>query len=268
MQRQLTRTIYGFFCLTAATALGLDDFNVQMSKAAHEETSWRHDIYSTADSAALWKSESAWFQKPALALRLNVTHEERLFRQFTPSGAGLETSDSDLWSPMFSAGFQTWGGMDVGVAYAHTIHTLKLRLPTPSGLTTSIEEDNELDSIGGYVAKQWDCGFKAAATWSYTWMDGETFLFQEFDTVGASGALGFARSFGEKKFGRNTFVDTSANFLFQSEEETWHFLWLAKAGHNICPRVSVYGIFNLFHRLEDPASFSVPLGPGGYQSDW
>ncbi len=264
LQRHLIRTIYSFFALTAASAFAFDDFNVQVRKTAHEEIAWRRDIYTTT-GAELWKSESKWFQSPAVTLRLNYTREEPAVRFSTPSGGGgFIRPESDLWSPMLSAGFQTWGGIDVGVAYAHSIHSPRLRVVLPSGGVATIDDDNHLNSVGGYVAKQWDCGLNVAGTWSYTSTEGDTVLIREFDTVGASGGLGFARSFGERKIGRNIFVDTSANFLYQSEEETWHFLWLAKVGHNLCPRAAVYGVFNLFHRLEDPSGLTVPLGPSGY----
>src|SRR3954470_9416776 len=112
-QRQFSRIIFASFALTAATVFAFHDFNVQMIKTAHEETSWRHDIYTTADSADLWKSESIWFQKPAVALRLNVTHDERFVRVFSPGGLSFSSNHSDLWSPTLSGGFQTRGGIDV-----------------------------------------------------------------------------------------------------------------------------------------------------------
>ena len=240
----------------ASTALALDEFHVQISKIAHEETSWRHDIYTAGDSADLWKSGSEWFQKPAVTLRFSTTHHERSLTFPTPSGPNSTIVRSELFTPMLSGSFQTWGGIIAGFTYGHSFQTFETQLSIPGGGFATVEDDDGLDSVGGYVAKQWDCGVKVAGTWSYTWADGDRFVFPEFDAVGGSGALGFARGFGEQQFGRNVFVDTSANFFYQAEDEgqgwedNWHFVWMAKVGHNICPRVSFYGLFNLFHHLE------------------
>jgi hypothetical protein len=78
LQRKLIRTIYSFLGLTAASAFAFDDFNAQISKTAHEEIAWRRDIYTTT-GAELWKSESEWFQRPAVTLRLHYTQEEEAF---------------------------------------------------------------------------------------------------------------------------------------------------------------------------------------------
>jgi hypothetical protein len=248
----LYKLIYPSCCIMASTAFALDDFNVQANKIAHEETSWRHDVYTTGRSMDLWKSDWEWFQQPALTVRLSSAHRERSILLFTPSGPQSMTSDSDIWTPMLSGSFQTVAGINVGVTYGRTIQTLDSKVAIPSGSFVTVEAEDQLDSVGGYVSKQWDCGLNLAGTWSYTWTDGERFFFREFDTVGASGALGFARSFGEKTFGRNIFVDTSANFFFENDDvqDLWHFVWMAKVGHNFCPAFSVYGLFNLFHELE------------------
>jgi hypothetical protein len=256
MKAHLARLSLGTL-LCASTAFAIDDFNIQMSKLAHEETSWRHDVYTIATSAELWKSECPWLQKPAVTLRFNAMQQER--------GGGFY--ESELLAPMFDVSFQTFGGVNVGIAYQHGFLSEDF---FSTGVLSRRQVESDLDSIGGYLTKQWDCGFNVGATWAYSRADivtgfgpfGE--VLQEFDTVGASGTLGFARSFGEKKFGRNVFIDTSANFLYQSEEEAWYFLWMAKAGHNICPRVAVFGIFNLFHVLDYNGHFSVPIGFAGY----
>ena len=236
------------------TAFAFDDFNLQMGKVLHEETSWSHDIYTVGNSAGLLKSGSPWLQKPSVTLRFNATHQEP-FETF---------SEIDLYQPMASLSFQTIGGISIGLSYAHGF--LKEDLSNPI-YTSSFKLEGDSDSVGGYVSKQWDCGLKVGGTWAYTKADlrfegGRTFY--DFDTVGTSGTLGFARSFGEKKFGKNVFVDTSANFLYESEDESWHFIWMAKVGHNLCKEFAIYGIFNLFEELEQRDSFVVPYQYSGY----
>jgi hypothetical protein len=158
------------------------------------------------------------------------------------------------------------GGVNIGLVYSHGFASEE---DVFFGTVGKVLIEGDLDSGGGYVAKQFDCGFKLGATWAYS--AGELRLkdahrpFSEFDTFGASGALGFARSFGDKKNWRNAFVDTSANFLFQSEEDAWSFLWMAKVGHNCCERFAVYGLFNLYHKLDYRGRFVVSPVFAGYR---
>jgi hypothetical protein len=254
MSNRFYSHILGAFLVISGTANAFDDFNIQMAKTAHEETSWRNDVYTTTDASNLWKSDCPWFQKPAATLRFNGTHQERF--------GGLE--EIDLFAPMLDVSFQTRGGVNMGIGYQHGFLS-EDQLVLGSFRTVPLE--GESDSIGGYVTKQWDCGFKLVATWSYSQADieleGGPTVF-EFNTFGASGALGFARTFGEKRIGRNIFIDTSATVLYQSEQESERFLWLAKVGHNICPRVAVYGIFNLFHELDNDGRIGVPFEYAGY----
>ena len=236
-------------------ARAFDDFALLTSEAMHEETSWQNNIYTLDASPKLWSTNCPWLQAPSVALRFNATHQER-FAAF---------SETDLYQPMASLSFQTIGGINVGLSYAHGFLREEQFNPLSTGGPFKLEGDS--DSVGGYVSKQWDCGLKIGGTWAYTTADlapkgGNSFY--DFDTVGASGALGFARSFGEKKFGRNVFVDTSANFLYESEDESWHFVWLAKAGHNLCQEFAIYGIFNLFQELEQRQSSVVPYQYSGY----
>jgi hypothetical protein len=250
LMRTVLLLIVGFL----PKALAFDEFNLQMSRVLHEETSWSRDIYTSGTSADLWKSKCPWLQRPAVSVRFNATHQEL---------AGTFV-DADLFAPMASVSFQTYGGLNVGLAYAHGFVSEE---PVFLGFFGPSELKGDSDSIGGYVGKQWDCGFKAGATVAYTSAELRFQAFDpfyEFDTVGASGALGFARSFGEKKFGKNIFVDTSANFLYQSEDESWHFIWMAKVGHNFCKEFAVYGIFNLFHELKQRDSFGVTHQFSGY----
>ncbi len=261
-----TPTISVILGLTVFTASAFDDFNVQMSKIAHEETSWRHDIYTQADTAGLWKSDWAWLQKPALTYRYSITQERRSPPAIT-TASGFTTPlgpDSEMQSSGLSGSFETWGGVALGFSYAHTHQDSSFRVVTPGGGIATVQGEDTLDSFGAYVAKQWTNGLKANAIWSHTRTDGERYVMPAFDTSGVSGGMGYARSFGEKRIGRNVFVDTSANFLYQSGEESWHFLWQAKAGHSLCPRFAIYGLFNLFHRLEEGDGTRIPTGPAGY----
>jgi hypothetical protein len=170
---------------------------------------------------------------------------------------------------MVTVGFETFGGVNVGLAYSHAFlfEDRTFFIPSSPFPLQIAEIEGDRDSVGGYFSKQWNCGFKAGATWSYSTAElrHNDREFFELNAVGASGSLGFARSFGEKKFGRNAFVDTSANFLYQAEEDAWYFLWMAKLGHNICERFAVYGLFNLFYDMEYEGQFGVPRGFAGYR---
>ena len=245
----------GILSLTP-TLFAFDDFNLQMSKLQHEQTSWSHDIYTVSPDVRPEGTPWAWLQQPAIAARVNYTHQDR-FDGFYKS---------DLVSPMVDFSFQTIGGVNVGVAYSHGfLSEEQIFIP---GLPSPVKFEGDQDSVGAYVAKQWDCGLKVGGTWSYSSakiaFKDYNFTRADYDTVGASGMIGFARSFGQKKFGKNVFVDTSANFLNQSEEQSWNFLWMAKVGHNLCREFAVYGIFNLFHELEHGESFRIPVGYAGY----
>ena len=39
---------------------------------------------------------------------------------------------------------------------------------------------------------------------------------------------------------------------------------MAKVGHNCCERFAFYGIFNLFHEMEQEGGSAIPLGYSGY----
>jgi hypothetical protein len=253
LMNQLLRTLLVVAFLSPAAVRAFDEFSLQIIKTQHEESSWNHDIYTTRRSTELWTSTSPWLQKPALTVRFNATHQDYDWAD----------ADYDLLSPMASLSFQTIGGVQIGVSYAYGL--ISQEMPAFFG---PVEFEHESRSVGGYVAKQWDCGLKVGATWSHTrgelsYKDADD-PYYKFDTLSASAMLGFARSFGEKKFGRNVFVDTSANFLFEFEDEPWHFIGMAKVGHNLCPEFALYGIFNLFHELEERSSNVVPSQYMGY----
>jgi hypothetical protein len=246
------RLLLAVACLSPAALRAFDEFSLQIIKTQHEESSWNHDIYTTRRSAELLPS-SSWLQKPAVTLRYNATHEEYDWVE----------GEIDHRSPMASLSFQTIGGVQVGVSYAYGC--IEEDIPQFYG---PFQREHESRSVGGYVAKQWDCGLKVGATWSHTrgdlgYKDFDS-TYYKFDTLSASAMLGFARSFGEKKFGRNVFVDTSANFLHEFEDEPWHFIWMAKAGHNLCPEFAIYGIFNLVRELDERRSNVVPSEYMGY----
>jgi len=186
--------------------------------------------------------------------RFNATHQERF--------GGL--TETDLLAPMLDLSFQTYAGVNVGIVYSHGFLSDEQAFPGTFG---GSKFEGDIDSVGGYLAKQWDCGFKVGATVAYSTADlryenGRSFY--DFDIVGTSVALGYARSFGEKKFGRNVFVDTSANFLYQSEEDAFYFLWMAKVGHSFSERFAAYGIFNLFHVIDFNGNYVIPEGYVGY----
>jgi hypothetical protein len=247
------RLLLAVACLSPAALRAFDEFSLQIIKTQHEESSWNHDIYTGRRSTELLPS-SSWFQKPALTVRFNATHQDYEWAD----------ADYDLLSPMASLSFQTIGGVQIGVSYAYGLISQEM----PPFFLGPYKYEHESRSVGGYVAKQWDCGLKVGATWSHTRGDlgYENFgdPYYKFDTLSASAMLGFARSFGEKKFGRNVFVDTSANFLFEFEDEPWHFIGMVKAGHNLCPEFAIYGVFNLFHELEERRSNVVPSQYMGY----
>jgi hypothetical protein len=258
-----THSIVFLMCtaLIAPATHAIDDFNIQMSKILHEDTSLNHDIYTAGQSAGLWDSQCPLLQKPSVGLRFHATHQEREW--FT--GISPQRSETELYRPVVDLHFQTIGGVNVGVAYSHGFLT-ETRFVAPF---FEFETEGDSDSAGAYLAKQWDCGFKVGATVSYS--TGElrdarsNNQFFDFNTIGASGAVGFARSFGDKTTWKNVFVDTSANFLHQTREDSWHFLWMAKVGHNCCERFSVYGVFNFFYEIDyRDFRFSLPDGFRGY----
>ena len=239
----------------ACTAHAIDDFNIQMSKNAQDDMSLRYDIYTTGERANLWQSQSDWFQTPKVGLQFHALHQERY----------MGVTSSDLYRPMVDVSFQTVAKINVGLAYGHGFMTDEAVI---FGGARTIKLEGDMDSVGGYVGRQFDCGFKLGATWAYSTADLGLKGFDpsvDFNTVGASGSIGFARSFGEKKFGRNIFVDTSANFLYQSEEDAWYFLWMGKLGHNFCEAFSVYAIFNIYHEMDYKGRFGVPLAYAGYR---
>jgi hypothetical protein len=246
------RTLLVIAFLSPAEVRAFDEFSLQIIKTQHEESSWNHDIYTGRRSTELLPS-SSWFQKPALTVRFNATHQEYDWID----------GEIDHRSPMASLSFQTIGGVQIGVSYAYGC--IEEDIPQFYG---PFQGEHESRSVGGYVAKQWDCGLKVGATWSHTRGDLglENFgdPYYKFDTLSASAMLGFARSFGEKKFGRNVFVDTSANFLFEFEDEPWHFIGMVKVGHNLCPEFALYGIFNVIRELEERSSNVVPSEYMGY----
>lgn len=255
------------FAATIPTVNAIDDFGVQVNKAMHEDTSLRHDVYTVGESAGLWGSECPWFQKPSVSLRFNTIHQDRPTR-FFPGGSYIPGVDSELYSPLVAVGFETIGGVNAGLAYSHAFLVEEETHPSPRPFAPRrFELEGDRDSVGVYLSKQWNCGLKVGGTWSYSTAEqrfGDREIL-DFNTMGASGSLGFARSFGEKKFGRNVFVDTSANFLYQTEEDAWYFVWMAKLGHNICERFAVYGLFNLFYDMEYEGQFGVPQGFAGYR---
>jgi hypothetical protein len=247
-------------CLTASCAVvctvhAIDDFNVQMSKNAQDDMSLRYDIYTTGERADLWESKSDWFQTPKVGVQFHATHQERY----------MGVTSSDLYRPVIDLSFQTAGKINVGLAYGHGFVTDEAVI---FGGRRTFKLEGDMDSVGGYVGRQFDCGFKLGATWSHSTADlafkgRDPFL--DFETTGASGSIGYAHSFGEKRFGRNIFVDTSANFLYQSEEDAWYFLWMAKLGHSFCDAFSVYSIFNIYHEMDYKGRFGVPLAYAGYR---
>ena len=263
MMYMKTRPLAFLICaaLIAPTAHAIDDFNIQMSKILHEDTSLDHDIYTKGESAGLWDSQCPWLQNPSVGLHFKTTHYERTIGQIT---AFRGRAEIELYRPIVDLHFQTIGGVNVGLAYSHGFMS-----HDEFGPFFMREFEGDVDSGGAYLAKQWDCGFKIGATVSYS--SGELRFkdfdepFFEFNTLGASGAIGFARNFGDKTTWKNVFVDTSANFLHQTRENSWHLLWMTKVGHNCCERFSVYGLFNLFYEIDyrDPNSF-VPDGFRGY----
>lgn len=234
-----------------STASALDDFNVQMLKVMHEEVSERAGVYTATSSAEIWNPDSEWFRNPGVAVRFEASHQRRDF-PFFPG----DIVEIDIYRPMVGFNFQTIGGIEAGITYGHAFLYEERTFAFPRDV------ESDMDSVGGYLAKQFDCGFRIGGSWSYSdaefRFDGNDDPFFEYDTVGAAAGIGFARSFGEKTFGRNVFIDTSANFVYQDllenvigEDEEWTFLWLAKVGHNICEEFAIYGLFNLYHDLND-----------------
>ncbi len=223
---------------------------VEVLKVMHEELSLNHGIYSPVASNR-WASESAWFQNPGVSLRFGAGHQEA-------EGIGFE---SESYTPEISVRFQTVGQLEVGVMYAHTFFQ-QTEFFYPFG---KFQFEGDTDSVGGYLARQFDCGFRVGAGVSYSASssgpEGSS-RRSHSDTFGASGGIGFARSFGEKRFGRNVFVDTSANFLYYSEVEKWYFVWMTKLGHNLTENIAVYGLFNLFCSGSRPDATSGEAGGG------
>jgi hypothetical protein len=222
-----------------------------MLKVMHEEVSERAVVSTATSSAKLWNPDSEWFRNPGVAVRFEASHQRRDFL----FGDMVEL---DLYRPMVGFNFQTIGGIEAGVTYGHAFLCEE---NTRFGFVRR-DVESDMDSVGGYLAKQFDCGFRIGGSWSYSdaefRFDGNDDPFFEYDTVGAAAGIGFARSFGEKTFGQNVFIDTSANFVYQDllgnfgdDDEAWNFLWLAKVGHNICEEFAVYGLFNLYHDLDD-----------------
>jgi len=217
--------------LVFASAHGIDNFHTQMSKILHENVSLNCDICIEGVPAELWKSDSPWLRNPGVGLRFNEAHWER-------------SSQVDVYNPMLDVNFQTLDGIDVGLIYSHSI----LLEETPGFGFGRFKRESHADSVGVYVAKHFNCGFRAGAAYSYTTDDFGS--FPQSDTSGASATIGFARSFGEQRLGRNVFIDTSANFVYYTTVEAWDFLWLAKMGQSFSDRFGAYGVFNLYHSLE------------------
>jgi hypothetical protein len=248
MKRRTLLVLISFTTIPMAQAI--DDFQVQMTRYAHDDMSLRYDVFTVGEQRSS-NFDSEWFQLPKVALGFGATHHNR-FR---------DRVHSELYRPMIDLSFQTIGKINFGIAYAHGFASDEL----PLGFRRFDFEGN-FHSIGGYLGRQWDCGFKLSGAWSYSTGEYGVDDFRRktsLDWGGGSGAIGYARSFGEKKFGRNLSVDTSANILYQSEEDFWHFVWMAKLGHNICERFAIYGMFNLFHEL-DRRSGGLPIAYGGY----
>jgi hypothetical protein len=239
MKRTVPSTCLFLASLAAGSAL--DEFNNQMLKAAHEELGLERNVVTESDARRCPDAE--WFRNLGLSARYIATDvwfdEDRFERS--------------LYTPAIGAYLQTVGGVQLGMTYSYQV--AEYEVPPSFGFFGERHE-SEAHSVGGYVGKQFACGFKIATAWSYTDAkvdahSGAGSIDYDVDRTSGSAGIGFARSFGDKTSWKNVFVDTSANLLYQSEEQSWVFAWNNKLGHNICPRFAVYGIFNLYHSIDE-----------------
>lgn len=241
-------------------AFGFEDFTLQMLKAAHEETSWRHEVYTAGTSARLWDTNCPIIQAPAATVRFNFTEVE----------TSAFTEHVDLYMPGAGLSFRTVGGVNFGVSYARGYSESKVIVLTPFG-GRHTELEGHTDNVGGYLTRQWDCGFRVGGTWSYSTGDldlrARDVTVWEHELWSATAGIGYARAFGEKAFGRNVWVDISANGVFatRDQEEEWHFAGLVKVGHNLCPDFAIYGLINIFQFVDRSAYLGIPREFAGYR---
>src|ERR1051325_1748802 len=142
-----TRTLaaVGAAFAVVSTTHAFDDFNLQMTKIQHENVSLAHDVYTVGASEALFDSTCPWFQKPGVGVRFEFFHQERSYPYYFQQ-------DIDLYRPMLDLHFQTYAGVDVGLTYGHALLNDEYK-----DYFFPRRFEGDMDSVGGYVAKQCDC---------------------------------------------------------------------------------------------------------------
>lgn len=222
--------------LTAFNLRAADDFTVQTTKNLHDDLALSHDVYTSGQSAQLWDAEHEWLRNPAVGVRFDMLHYE----------VG-DIISLDSYRPVLVLKAQTYADINVGISYAHAFISEEI---TP--FLGRYKWEADLDSFGGYVAKQFDFGGKLGVAYTYSHAEygvegSRTF---EMDLRSFIGSAGFARSFGEKKLGHNLFVDASANFLYSDDADVWDFVGLMKVGTALCKDFAVFGVINVYNQLD------------------